>query len=121
MLISLIRFALPPSNPFRLTVLRLFFLAHFIALIIFSEFPEDDIVIRQSPCLANLDNWNEKISSYLISFAIAVIISKFDDKEIIFGSKFVFKLVPFKWSQMKWFAIEAEPPFPQTNIFLLDK
>ena len=53
---SLIFFALPPSKPLRLTVLSLFFFPHFIAFIIFSELPEDDIVIKQSPFLANLDN-----------------------------------------------------------------
>ena len=36
-----------------------------------------------------------------MSFATAVITSKLEDRENIFGNKFVLVLVPFKWSQMK--------------------
>ena len=99
-------------KPVKDIVLTFFVFAFLTAFIKFLLLPETENKNRMSFFLHNFSTWNEKISSKLISFAIADISEKFEANEIDFTFKLVLLFVCFIKSQVKWSAKEEDPPLP---------
>src|SRR5512139_2980145 len=108
----------PPEKPVMAMVARPLSRAQASARTMFSELPDEEMVIRTSPGRAAVLSWWAKTSAYSMSLAIAVISSMVADRLITRGRRAVLVAMPFEQSQVRWLAIAAEPPLPQAKISL---